>query len=86
MLVVCQSCGIPLSDEIKGTEKNGRRSSDYCKFCYRNGKYIDRHLTFEEMKKRGRKDIKQSKNFFLLKWLMMLIYPLQLKKLKRWHR
>ncbi len=86
MARVCQSCGIPLSDSILGTEKNYQRSQHYCKFCYRSGRFIDQHLTFEDMKKRGRHDICRSKNVFLLKWAMMLVYPLQLKKLKRWQK
>lgn len=35
---ICQSCGIPLSDNY-GTEANGRLSKDYCIFCYKNGKF-----------------------------------------------
>ncbi|MGL4338761.1 MAG: zinc ribbon domain-containing protein [Turicibacter sp.] len=81
---VCQSCGIPLSQEIQGTEKKARRSTEYCKFCYRNGQFINKNMTYKEMKRMGRRGIYQSKNFFLLKWLMVLVYPLQLKKLKRW--
>jgi len=46
---VCQSCGMPLeSDEMKGTEKNGRKSDDYCVYCYADGKFT-RNITMEEM-------------------------------------
>ena len=40
---ICQSCGMPLKnkDEL-GTEKDGKFSKDYCKYCYRNGEFIDK--------------------------------------------
>ena len=37
---ICQSCGMPLdSEDVKGTEKNGMKSNDYCKFCYDKGAF-----------------------------------------------
>ena len=46
---VCQSCGMPLeNDEMKGTEKNGRRSCDYCVYCYADGSFT-RDMTMDEM-------------------------------------
>lgn len=35
----CQSCAMPLTDEERGTEKNGALSADYCKYCYQNGAF-----------------------------------------------
>jgi len=36
--ILCQSCGMPLdTEEMKGTEKNGLKSNEYCKYCYENG-------------------------------------------------
>ena len=37
----CQSCGMPMGDtnELFGTEKNGEKSADYCKYCYENGEH-----------------------------------------------
>ena len=46
---VCQSCGMPLeNNEMKGTEKNGTKSDDYCVYCYANGSFT-RKMTMEEM-------------------------------------
>jgi len=46
---ICQSCGMPMeTDEVKGTEKDGRRSDDFCVHCYANGTYT-KDLTMEEM-------------------------------------
>lgn len=38
---VCQNCGMPLKAEaIKATEKNGLKSKEYCKRCYKKGPSI----------------------------------------------
>lgn len=44
----CQSCMMPLSEGLYGTEKDGSESEDYCKFCYQNGEFTD-DRTMEEM-------------------------------------
>lgn len=45
---ICQSCGMPLSPEMYGTDENGEVNKDYCKFCYQNGKFTS-DMTLEEM-------------------------------------
>lgn len=35
----CQSCGMPLTDENRGTNADGSRSEDYCTYCYQSGKF-----------------------------------------------
>ena len=46
----CQSCGMPMGDtyEKYGTEADGSKSKDYCKYCYDNGKFSS-ECTMEEM-------------------------------------
>ncbi len=46
----CQSCGMPIgkNDEVYGTEENGSKSNDYCKYCYTQGKFTT-DVTMEEM-------------------------------------
>jgi hypothetical protein len=46
----CQSCGMPMgnTDEMYGTEKDGSKSTDYCKYCYDNGAFSF-HGSMEEM-------------------------------------
>ena len=34
----------------RGTEKDGSKSSEYCKYCYQNGAFINPNMSFEEMK------------------------------------
>ncbi len=39
---ICQSCGMPLKNEQElGTEKDGKLNQDYCKYCYKNGEFLD---------------------------------------------
>ena len=44
----CQSCGMPLSPELRGTEADGTPSADYCRYCYQNGAFTG-EMTMEEM-------------------------------------
>ena len=45
---ICQSCGMPIiSDEQLGKNEDGSINDDYCKYCYRDGKFIDK-VTMEE--------------------------------------
>ena len=45
---ICQSCGMPIkADNDLGTEKDNSKSQDYCKYCYKNGEFIDK-VTMEE--------------------------------------
>ena len=44
----CQSCGMPLSEEVLGTQADGSQSEDYCKYCYADGKFT-MDCTMDEM-------------------------------------
>lgn len=36
----CQSCGMPMgAEELYGKEADGRKSADYCNYCYENGTF-----------------------------------------------
>jgi hypothetical protein len=49
----CQSCSMPLNDpELLGTEKDGSKSKEYCKYCYQNGAFTHPEATVEEMASR----------------------------------
>ena len=60
----CQSCGMPLSTESAstesaelgsaefgnfGTENDGLKNSEFCRFCYKDGRFVNPDLTLEEM-------------------------------------
>ena len=36
----CQSCGMPLTDEVLGTNADGTKNEDYCMYCYKDGKFL----------------------------------------------
>ncbi|SDH21763.1 Putative zinc ribbon domain-containing protein [Flavobacterium omnivorum] len=47
----CQSCGMPLaSEEVKGTENTGHKTSDYCKYCYEDSQFKQPDMNLEDMK------------------------------------
>ena len=33
----CQSCGMPLTPEILGTNADGSKNEEYCIYCYKDG-------------------------------------------------
>ena len=34
---MCESCGMPLKDGVKGTDGDGAKSDQYCIHCYADG-------------------------------------------------
>ncbi len=46
----CQSCGMPMgdTDELYGTNRDGSKNEDYCKYCFENGDFTFQG-TMEEM-------------------------------------
>ncbi|AWB46837.1 transcriptional regulator [Paenibacillus sp. CAA11] len=45
----CQSCSMPLTPEVLGTEKDGSLSTEYCVYCYDNGAFKHPDCTMEDM-------------------------------------
>ncbi|WP_217620951.1 zinc ribbon domain-containing protein, partial [Bacillus sp. GbtcB13] len=45
---VCQRCGMPMTSELFGTEKDGGKDRDYCMYCYENGAYTHPGATLKE--------------------------------------
>lgn len=45
---ICQSCGMPMADDsLLGTNADGTINENYCKYRYKDGKFID-DVTMEE--------------------------------------
>ena len=44
----CQSCGMPLLDDNKGTNADGSLNEDYCIYCYEGGQFLQ-DITMEQM-------------------------------------
>ena len=47
---VCQSCSMPLDSlDLWGTEKDGTKTNEYCKYCYQHGQFIHPETTLDDM-------------------------------------
>ena len=46
--MVCQSCGMPLSDDFLAQEPDGTLNEKYCKWCWDDGRFAQ-DCTMEEM-------------------------------------
>ena len=44
----CQSCGMPLNEQLLGTNADGSRNEDYCMYCYKEGRFTN-DCTMDEM-------------------------------------
>ncbi|MBO7652558.1 MAG: zinc ribbon domain-containing protein [Bacteroidales bacterium] len=44
----CQSCGMPLNNEVLGTNADGSKNEEYCMYCYKDGKFTN-DCTMDEM-------------------------------------
>jgi hypothetical protein len=45
----CQSCGMPMQkNEDFGTNTDRSKNEEYCRFCYKDGKFTDEGITMEE--------------------------------------
>ena len=44
----CQSCGMPLTEDILGTNADGTKNQDYCIYCYKDGRFLQ-DCTMDEM-------------------------------------
>ncbi len=81
----CQSCGAPLSESNCGTEFGYVASKRYCKNCMKNGEFLEKNITANDIIKRRKEEVENnsSLNNFKKKMLLMMI-PSQVKKLERW--
>ena len=44
---ICQSCGMPMTKDQFGSNKDGSANELYCKYCYKDGEFIDK-VSMEE--------------------------------------
>jgi hypothetical protein len=83
--IICESCSMPLKkQEDHGTNTNGSYNVNYCKFCFKNGKFLDEGITFEE---KIEKLVKIGINELGMKEEQArTMANLRLKDLKRWKK
>lgn len=48
MSKICQSCAMPMDDKsLFGTNADGSKNPDYCKYCYEKGEFLQK-VTMDE--------------------------------------
>jgi hypothetical protein len=44
--MICQSCGMPMKEPADyGTNADGSKNEEYCRYCYQNGAFTEPGLT-----------------------------------------
>ncbi|MBC7791639.1 MAG: zinc ribbon domain-containing protein [Anaerolineae bacterium] len=73
---------MPLSHDAKGggTDANGDRSSDFCSYCYKDGRFTHPRLTLEQMIARAQGKLRQMG----IPELIVRRAPAHISKLARW--
>ncbi len=79
---VCQSCSMPLSGDPQkgGTETDGRRSTEYCSYCYQHGQFINPMMTMQEMQAKAEEVMRGMG----MSWLLIKLTRMNIPRLKRW--
>lgn len=47
---MCESCGMPLKDAVKGSKADGTKSDQYCVHCYADGAFTAPDATVEDLR------------------------------------
>ena len=81
---ICQSCSMPLRGEDDfGTNADGSRNREYCRFCYQGGKFVDEGLTMEQ---KIDKMVEQARKMTIPEDNARKLAREILPRLKRWQR
>ena len=44
----CQSCAMPMTEDVYGTNEDGTKNEDYCHYCFKDGQFTN-DISMEEM-------------------------------------
>ncbi len=80
--IICQSCGMTLYDEYRGSNIDGSLSDDYCGYCYQNGNFVE-EMTIEQA---IQKCIDSVDNSTITKEEVYRFAVANFPKLKRWQQ
>lgn len=80
----CQSCGMPLSEDLFGTNKNGSLNEEYCKYCFKGGKFTDPTIKVREMIEKSVE--KMVKELGISEDEARVLAQTRIPKLKRWRK
>ena len=82
----CQSCSMPLEQkgkDMRGTEKDGKKSVKYCTYCYQKGVFLSPEIkTAQEMQEFCIQQMKKGGMNAILAWLLTRTIP----SLERWKK
>ena len=48
-LPICQSCSMPMTEDLYGTNADGTANKEYCKYCYADGEFTTPDITMDSM-------------------------------------
>lgn len=78
----CESCGMPIHKLADfGTNKDGTINTEYCHFCYLQGKFVDHDISLEE---KIEKNINIAHSMGMTKEEATILAHETLPTLKRW--
>lgn len=63
--LICQSCGLPFTDESKGNNRDQTKSEDYCINCFQNGNFLEPSLSLRELEVSCLEKVKKNEDLTL---------------------
>jgi hypothetical protein len=80
----CQSCGMPLSKDLKGggTEADGSITKEYCSHCYQLGKFTEPDMTVDQMVKK----VQNKMSEMYIPTVFSRFFTKDIPSLKRWQK
>ena len=50
VIPICQSCSMPMQKPADfGTNADGSKNEDYCRYCYQKGEFTEPNVTMDQM-------------------------------------
>tara|TARA_R100001369_G_scaffold92896_1_gene141091 strand:+ start:114095 stop:114358 length:264 start_codon:yes stop_codon:yes gene_type:complete len=80
--LTCQSCGLPFTNEISGTNRDESENEDYCVHCFEHGEFVDQSLTLHGLEVKL-VEMAEMHNEITREEAVIVIR--ELPYLKRWH-
>lgn len=83
-LLICQSCAMPMKkEEDFGSNKDKTKNKEYCKYCFKDGKFTDEGISLNDKIK---KNIEIAKKMGMDEKKAKEQAQTQIPKLKRWNK
>lgn len=77
---ICQSCGMYINDDLRGTNADQTLNEDYCIYCYQNGSFLYDDTMEEKIEKCIPFHIDETTDENAARQKLLAYFP----KLKRW--